>query len=320
MFHDLAVWRSLVYYVNVDSISVIELGTFEHPYKDLDSVFVEILNLHAHTNRNIVVYIKEDTTNYLHVSRNFILNLNNVKIMTYSNVFSEASNKATIVVTDADDANPVYGISTSFSILKSSELQIEEKFSQSEHITDTNKDIINNEVSVIMLINSSLTLCNIDIMSDYISKLSQYYTIRGSNMDYRLMNITNVDFNVSGYLMTITSSLDINIQNSMIESTLLQGGIRVIAEWNYPEAQLNSTGMFDNLTFYYTYDRDASIPFKYPYFQYSAGGMFTFNNINASVYVPLQWSNYVFKFSKISSCIFKDHFGNQPNNGSILYN
>ena len=104
---------------------MIELGTFEHPYKDLDSVFVEILNLHAHTDREIVVYIKEDATNYLFIKRNFILNINSVQIMTYSDVFVQTNSKATIIGTDAIEVSPVYGKSTSFSILKSNELLID---------------------------------------------------------------------------------------------------------------------------------------------------------------------------------------------------
>ena len=294
-------WRGLEYYVDVDSHSVIELGTYQHPYKDLDSVFVEMLNLHSHTDRDIVVYIKEDTVNYLHVSQNYIVNINSVKIMTYSDIFSNAANRATIIGTDIENVSPIYTISTSFSILKSKQLLMEEKVSQSEYIIDLDKETINYEASVIMVINSNFTLFSIDIISDYNSKLSQYHTIRGSSMDYKLMNITNVDFNVSGYLVTITSSLDIHIQNSIIESTLLIGGFVVIAECNYPEAYTDSTGMFDNLTFYYTSDKDPSIEHKYEYIHYESGGMITFNSINSSVSMPDSFRTTLFTIDNIGS-------------------
>ena len=173
--------------------------------------------------------------------------------MTYSDVFVQTHNKATIIGTDAIEVSPVYGKSTSFSILKSNELLIDEQIDQSAKIFGTDQETIIDTTSILMIVNSSFTLLNINIISDYSSKLSPYYTIWGSSMDYRLMNITNVDFNVSAYLMTVTSSLDIYIQNSMIESLMLLGGIRVIAECDYPEAHIDSSGTFDNLTFYCTY-------------------------------------------------------------------
>ena len=302
MFGDVRVCRGLEYYVDVDSHSVIELGTFQHPYKDLDSVFVEILNLHAHTGRDINVYIKEETVNYLHISRNYILNIESIKIMTYSNAFRETNNKATIVSTDAIEVYPSYSIYTSFKILKTKELLIQEQITESEYISGRDQVTITDDISVFMVLNSSFTLLNIDIVSNYTSKLSRYYTVRGISMNEKLMNITNVDFNVSGYLMSITNNLNIIFQNSMIESTLLMGGIAVRARCNNLESGYNGTGMFDNLTFYYTDDRDATIPFEYPYFQYGAGGMITFSNINTSVYVPLQLSNFIFTFSEITSC------------------
>ena len=215
--------------MNVDSVSVIELGTFEHPYKDLNSVFVEVLNLHAHSGRDIVVHIKEHTENYMHVSHNFILNINSLSIMAYSEKYTDTSNKATIISTDKIDVSPVYSMPTSFNILESSELSIQEQISRIEYISSLDKATINNDVSVFMIVNSSFTILNVDIVSDYVNQLSQYYTILANSMDHRLMNITNVDFNVSGNLLSISSSLDIVIQNSMIESTYLMGGIRVRA-------------------------------------------------------------------------------------------
>ena len=42
-------WRSFDYYVDVTSHQTIELGSREYPFKDLESVFVEIINYHSNT-------------------------------------------------------------------------------------------------------------------------------------------------------------------------------------------------------------------------------------------------------------------------------
>ena len=57
--------RSNTYYVNPESTEIIELGTLEYPYKSIKYVFVEILNLHANSDRTINVILKEGTTDYI---------------------------------------------------------------------------------------------------------------------------------------------------------------------------------------------------------------------------------------------------------------
>jgi hypothetical protein len=44
---------------------VTELGTEDHPYKDINSVMIELLNYHSHSDREINVYLKEGSTNFL---------------------------------------------------------------------------------------------------------------------------------------------------------------------------------------------------------------------------------------------------------------
>ena len=75
--------RSLTYYVNPLSTSVTELGTQKHPYKELESVLVELMNFHAHTDRNISVMIMEQSTVYIKAT-NIIANITQVSFESYS--------------------------------------------------------------------------------------------------------------------------------------------------------------------------------------------------------------------------------------------
>ena len=75
--------RSLVFYVDPLSPSSVELGTITHPYKELESVFLELFNVQSHSKGNITIKIREDTTNYLNEGT-YIMNITQVRIESYS--------------------------------------------------------------------------------------------------------------------------------------------------------------------------------------------------------------------------------------------
>jgi len=93
--NNIPIWRSFTYYVDSSSDSVTELGTYDHPYKDLSSVFVELFNFHSHSDRSIIIKVHEDTTNYI-MQGTYILNITNVLIESYSKT-SSVPYKAKIV-------------------------------------------------------------------------------------------------------------------------------------------------------------------------------------------------------------------------------
>lgn len=86
---DIPVWRDFEYYVNANSQSLVEVGTKDHPYKELDSVFVEIMNFHSHSERNIMIYVLEGTSVFAN-SVTYIVNMTHVQIESYSESSQEA--------------------------------------------------------------------------------------------------------------------------------------------------------------------------------------------------------------------------------------
>lgn len=76
--------RPLKYYIDESSRGFIELGTNKHPYKNLELVFVEILNFHSHSDCNITIYVKELTENVIGLNLNYILNITKVEVWSYS--------------------------------------------------------------------------------------------------------------------------------------------------------------------------------------------------------------------------------------------
>jgi len=83
-FWDKPLWRSFKFYINSESTEIIELGTKAYPYKNIGLPFVEILNYHSHSDHNITVLVKEYTENLLLYRSNYIINMTQVTVETYS--------------------------------------------------------------------------------------------------------------------------------------------------------------------------------------------------------------------------------------------
>lgn len=94
---------------------MIELGTKNHPYKELDSVFVELMNFHTNTDRNITVYLMEASTSYLRVTA-YVSNITHVSFEAYSEK-SLSPKKARIVGVQSSNNIVPPGMATKFNIL-----------------------------------------------------------------------------------------------------------------------------------------------------------------------------------------------------------
>ena len=86
-----------------------------HPYKELDSVFVEVTNFHFHSERNISVFVMEGSTIFVN-SPTYIVNMTNMHIESYSEI-SSVSGKARIVGIQSESKIVEKAYPTKFSIL-----------------------------------------------------------------------------------------------------------------------------------------------------------------------------------------------------------
>lgn len=120
-FHNIRLWRDLNIYVNPDSKELIELGTIKYPYKHLGAVFIELFNLHSHSDLNFTVLIHEKTANILEMRKNIIMNITQVSIDTYSEYNPTDPGRANITVVETPVG--LESPSTVFSILKNVKLK-----------------------------------------------------------------------------------------------------------------------------------------------------------------------------------------------------
>ena len=70
--------RDLTYYIDPDSIKSIELGTLKYPYKKMSLSTMEVLNFISHTNKNVTIYIKEESFIPVATLTNFYIDFPNI--------------------------------------------------------------------------------------------------------------------------------------------------------------------------------------------------------------------------------------------------
>ena len=112
---DIPVCRDFEYFVNSNSESPVEVGTKQHPYKDIESALVEVLNFHSHNERNVTVYVMEATTVFVN-SVTYVVNMTHVQIEAY-NEKDDIPGLARMVGLDNSSKVIDSGMTTKFNIL-----------------------------------------------------------------------------------------------------------------------------------------------------------------------------------------------------------
>ena len=233
-FGNRSICRSFQYYVNPNSDDVVEFGTFDHPYKSLGYVFVEILNYHSHNDRNITVSVMENTTNYIMAESSYIVNVTKVTIKPYSKDLSIEPNRAIIVAIDNGVLSDTKG--TSLNILSNYDLNMDEMITNNPGITSSEKDQITLSRYIFCIIRSEFTFDNIDIYSNHSDYNVNYLFFLFIYIQNRLVTLTNMHSEISGTILLTHDPIVMHIENIDVDFYKSKGGFGIGAEWNYPEA------------------------------------------------------------------------------------
>ena len=252
-FDNRPICRDLEYYVNPDSNSIIELGTRDHPYKQITYAFIEILNYHSHSDRNLTIYLMENTRNGLPISKASIINITNVDIKSYTNQEYTEPDKATII--GMDDAEILASPSTSFSIMKSYELRFDDMVTNSSYITDEERIRIATQTSIILLFKSSISLENLEILSDHADIFQNIIFLYPVYLQHRKVTYKDVDIAVSGTIQLAYDPLNIDLENINIDQYKSIGGFDMDMQCNYPEAEIDAHLYAKNINIFYSQDR-----------------------------------------------------------------
>ena len=156
--------RTPNFYINPDTIEIIEMGSQKYPYKNLKSALSEILNYFSHKNFNITIFLKEGTRAYLQDSNSYLLNITSVTLKSYSDI-SSSPTRATLVPTKI--TQPSFDGNASFSIIKNAEMRLSAKIAEGT-LTDGEKAFIGAFGTSFSVIRTGIYFYNINVVREAI--------------------------------------------------------------------------------------------------------------------------------------------------------
>ena len=124
----------------------------------MGAVMFEISNHHSNQEKDINIYVKEKTKIYLEDNTNYIINITNVRITSYSDS-EDSPGMAMIIPTKVSQSNRSQ--KSAFSILRNSELNLIQIIAESG-ITDYEKQFFNRE-GTITIVRSSFEMSNVEV-------------------------------------------------------------------------------------------------------------------------------------------------------------
>ena len=267
--------------MNPDSESIVELGTKDYPYKQLSYVLIEILNYHSHSNRNLTVYLMEQTTNVLGFKQANIVNITNVSIVPYSPTSSDPA-KATILVKDEIDI--VASPSTLFNVMKTFEMRMDEQVNNNTDMAEQERFRVQFNDYNILVLRSNFMIDNMNIISDREDLYNDVILMFFVYIQDKTITLQNIYFSVSGTLSMTYDPISMNLINLDIDYHRNLGGFEMEVACNYPEAELDTLMLVDNLTFYYGSDRAVN-PIRKQMLTNQQPGDFIVNNYHSEIYL-----------------------------------
>lgn len=130
----------------------------------MKAVFSEILNYFSHSDKEITIYLKENTNVYLEDELNYLLNMTSVTITSYSEVTTTAE-RATLIGTRI--AQPGINTNASFSILQNTDIRLSAKISEGT-LTAEEIAVIGSSIVTVTVVRTSLFLNNIDCIREVV--------------------------------------------------------------------------------------------------------------------------------------------------------
>ena len=209
-FDNIQICRNFDYYVNPDSDSIVELGTINHPYKHISYAFVEVLNYHSHSDRNLTINLMEYTRNELTVGAGHFINVTNIEIRPYI-LRTVDPDKAYLI--GKNSADIVSDPSTSFSILKSYELRFDKMVTNNDEFTDLEKTRIQLEKYLILAMRSSFMISNMEISSEYSNIYDDIVIAYSIYLQTKTVIFKDLHIRISGTILRAYDPLNFIFEN-----------------------------------------------------------------------------------------------------------
>ena len=214
--------RPLTYYVNPDSEQMMELGTIEYPFKDINLVFLDIFNIHQHTDRTINIYVMEATDSYLNFDSIQIVNTTQVNIDTYTESdYYEARNANFRIV------ETLIEMKTSRSLMNIIQNTTKGNLDVSRMDEHEISDLTLQSLIVLHIHRSSLMLNHISVYTEHTTIRPNKIFIYTSYCFGKTQALSNMYTDVQGYVYSNTyASTNMHAENITMNMTRSSGGFR----------------------------------------------------------------------------------------------
>ncbi|CAI2361643.1 unnamed protein product [Moneuplotes crassus] len=217
---NIQVCRDFEYFVNANSESPVELGTQEHPYKDIESAMVEILNFHSHNPRNVTVNVMEATTVYAN-SATYIVNMTHVQIQAYNDADTEIGLARMVGIYNSSKiVNPA--TPTKFNILVHKHELVNQMIFDNPEFDSDDKIGLQVVNAVFKPFHSGLLIKNFRITTDYDDPATAHAIFEPYRIDRRTVGMINCDMRMQGSVMrAMTTAFNWHMENIIQETQYL---------------------------------------------------------------------------------------------------
>ena len=232
------IWRSLQYYVDPTSSEILELGTQLYPFKNIALAFLEILNFHSHSERSVQIYLKEGATHYLSQTQNYIVNMTEVAIDSYTNNIGDPQRAILYAV---DYEVPVFSPDTVMNIVSDGTLNKDSMINKSE-FTEIERNQVTSTDSNIYLIRSNLKINRVNVFRNIETDINKpTIFIKPLYLQEKTVTLTNSALRITGTILETTDPMSLHVEGVYIDFYSTMAGFTMQSQWNYPEA--NKTGL-----------------------------------------------------------------------------
>ena len=160
----------------------------------------------------------EDGTNY-------ILNITNVTITTYTDQFSITS-KAKVVPTLIPQS--VHSKRTAFSLLNETDLKLNEKISEGDY-TETEVFQLSNAQTTLFSVRSNTYINNIDIEREAIDTSLTTIFLQIVYFQDKMIQMSNIDVNITGKIFATIDPFNGHFENITLDAYRIYKGFEIVA-------------------------------------------------------------------------------------------
>ena len=183
---------------------------------------MEVLNFISHSNYNVTIYVKENTSIGMTKLRNFYLDFPSIKIMTYSDCRLIPS-RAKIQISNTFSS--YFSESTQFNIISNITLRLTQALNHSGY-TSVETDISAYSNAIFIINRCSFSISNIDVYRNVTTdKNLDMPFITAIYEQTHTVTMTNMDFHISGRVLISNQPLNLDIQNVYMDFYGMMGGI-----------------------------------------------------------------------------------------------